>query len=132
MKEAHEKHGENNKHAEAHSSPSHDAHDAPQEEHTKPHHTEMHRHGGLTEKCSCGSSFHNLLKYVSNELNDFISLLFILFTLGAIYGWYVASAQPRMAVELMAAPLFIGAIAYYNRDFATLIFGIVIGVVILI
>lgn len=65
-----------------------------------------------------GKLFDNLGKAISS----FIAFLFILFTLGAVYGYIVFTRLPNLAPLLIATPAVIGLIAYYNRNFALVLF----------
>lgn len=66
--------------------------------------------------------FGKLFDNLGGAISSFIAFLFILFTLGAVYGYVVFTRLPNLAPLLIATPAIIGLIAYYNRNFALILF----------
>lgn len=81
--------------------------------------------------CKCDPHVNKMMEYVTEQIADFIAFLFVLFSLGAIYGWWIISKVPHLTAELLFVPLALAVVAYYNRDFAAIIFTVVIALIII-
>lgn len=68
--------------------------------------------------------FNKVIDYVQGKIATFVAFLFLLITIGAIYGAVVVSHPGTEAISpfLVIAPAIMGFIAYYNRDFAVFLF----------
>ncbi len=62
--------------------------------------------------------------FTTKSASIFIALLFVIFSLGAIYGYIIAlhSFFIPSIILLLIIPPGLGLIAYYNRAFATILF----------
>ncbi len=69
--------------------------------------------------------FGKIVDYVSGGIATFVAFLFLLITLGAIFGALVvahAGTVGGIVPFILIAPAALGVLAYYNRDFAIAIF----------
>jgi len=71
---------------------------------------------------SADKYFDKLSSWLSERIAAFVSFLFLLFGAGAIYGTYVIPRFPGYEFYLLAAPIGIALVAYYNRSLATILF----------
>lgn len=74
---------------------------------------------------------NKVLGYVSKQISVFVAFLFFVFTLGAVYSWFLISMGTQYIEYLIVLPAVMGIIAYYNRAFAIAVFIIVIAFMIL-
>lgn len=74
---------------------------------------------------------NKLLGFVSKQISIFVAFLFFIFTLGAVYGWFLISIGTQYVEYLIILPAVMGIIAYYNRIFAIAVFVIVLAFLIL-
>ena len=100
----------------------------------KGHHTEAHESEGhnLKEMGVCDSWYCKIMDWVTTQVADFVAFLFIVFSLGMVYGWFIVSKNPQFGTTLLLVPPILGVIAYFNRAFATAIFILVILLVIIL
>jgi hypothetical protein len=68
------------------------------------------------------SWYDRLLRLISASISRFVAAIFLLFALGAFYGFIVAAKWPHLAHYLLAAPVVLAIFAYYDRTFATVVF----------
>jgi len=79
---------------------------------------------GDSSKSMSDSLINKIIDYVQGKISTFVAFLFLLVTIGAIYGALVISHPgfEGIAPFLVIAPAALGFLAYYNRDFAIFIF----------
>lgn len=70
--------------------------------------------------------FERLSNYVTRRISVFVAFLFFIFTLGSVYGSWIIIRKAPLAEILIIIPALMGLLAYYNRSFATAIFGAII------
>jgi H+/gluconate symporter-like permease len=71
--------------------------------------------------------FNKIIDYVQGGIATFVAFLFLLITLGAIFGALVVTRSGGLsgiAPILLITPALLGFVAYYNRDFAVAIFAL--------
>ena len=98
-------------------------------------HDSGHGNGDGAKKDSGGEKgfmvdrfFGRIMEYVGEGIAKLVAFLLIIVSIGAIFGFYVAIKGGNPLLLLIPAGL--GAIAYYERDIAILIFvGILLFVV---
>ena len=69
--------------------------------------------------------FGKIVDYIQGGIATFVAFLFLLITIGAIYGALVVTHSggiQGIAPILLITPALLGFVAYYNRDFAVAIF----------
>lgn len=66
--------------------------------------------------------FAKMSGWLGKRISAFVAFLFILFAAGAIYGAFVVPHFGRFGIWLLAAPLALALIAYYNRTAAAILF----------
>ena len=69
--------------------------------------------------------FNKIIDYVQGGISTFVAFLFLLITVGAIFGALVVAHSggiEGIAPILLITPALLGFVAYYNRDFAVAIF----------
>ena len=79
----------------------------------------------LDKKSMSDNLFNKVIDYIQGGIATFVACLFLLITIGAIYGALVVTHSggiQGIAPVLLIAPAFLGFVAYYNRDFAVAIF----------
>jgi len=86
--------------------------------------------GTLEEKCD--DLYCKVKDFVGKQVSDFVAFLFIIFSLGMIYGWFIANKQPQFSTIFLIIPPIIGVFAYFSRAFATAVFVAVIALVIIL
>ena len=67
--------------------------------------------------------------YITGGISRFVAFLFLLITIGAVLGYFVA--QRRESEILLVIPAAAGLLAYYSRDFAVAVLAIVVVFIIL-
>jgi hypothetical protein len=67
-------------------------------------------------------AFARISTYLTQQISRFVAFLFFLFTLGAVYGWWLCWRGVPNQELLIIAPAILGIIAYYNRTFAIVMF----------
>ncbi|MCX8158332.1 MAG: hypothetical protein N3D73_01560 [Candidatus Diapherotrites archaeon] len=72
------------------------------------------------------SLYNKISSKITSAISNFVASLFIIFTLGAIYGVLVVNRWPHHASYLILAPLLPALLAYYDRTFATAVFLIIL------
>jgi hypothetical protein len=70
--------------------------------------------------------FESIQKYVTGKIGSFVAFLFLLYSAGALTALFVMTRYPNHAYLVVIIPALAGAIAYYNRAFATGAFFILI------
>ena len=65
--------------------------------------------------------FMKIQDYITEGISRFVGFLFLLVTIGAVYGFLVAQKSGNQTLFIIA-PAVIALIAYYNRAFAIGIF----------
>ena len=75
------------------------------------------------EKGTIVGFFQQLEDFITTGISKFIAALFILISLGGLFGWFVAQKGGPF-VWLLILPAIIGLFAFYNRGFA--VFGFVL------
>jgi len=70
--------------------------------------------------------FEKVENYITGGISTFVAFLFFLVTIGALYGFFVASKKGDYQEWFLIAPAIAGLIAYYNRAFAIAVFGLLI------
>jgi len=70
--------------------------------------------------------FEKIQKYVTGKIGSFAAFLFFLYAAGALTAIIVISKYPQQVGLVVLIPAVAGAIAYYNRAFATIAFFILI------
>ena len=68
-------------------------------------------------------------KEVSGKISHFVAVLFFIMAIGAFLGIMVMQHYPGQALMAVLLPALAGAVAYYNRAFATGIFVLLILIV---
>ena len=68
------------------------------------------------------SYFDRASSWLSERIAAFVAFLFLLFGAGAVYGAVVVPRFPEYEFCLLAAPVGLALVAYYNRGAATLLF----------
>ncbi len=63
--------------------------------------------------------FDKFSSWLSERIAAFVAFLFFLFAAGAFYGTFIVSRFPEYGFYLLAAPIVLALIAYYNRTLAT-------------
>src|SRR3989344_752711 len=90
------------------------------------HEEEKHESSKGSEKGKSMSDdlFSKIVDYVQGKIATFVAFLFLLITIGAIYGALIVAHRGFDALTpiLIVAPALLGIFAYYNRDFAILLF----------
>ena len=66
--------------------------------------------------------FEKIEKYVTGKIGSFVAFIFLLYALGALTAILIISKYPQQVGLVVLIPAVAGAIAYYNRMFATIIF----------
>jgi len=92
--------------------------------HEEHEHTESSK-VSTAKKSMTDDLFGKIVDYVRGGIATFVAFLFLLITIGAIYGALVVTHSggiQGIAPILLIAPAFLGFVAYYNRDFAVAIF----------
>ena len=79
---------------------------------------------GTAQKSRMDPWFERTQKYITDSIQRFVASLFILISAGAVIGFMLA--QRPGGEFLIIVPAVAGLIAYYNRDFAMVVFSIVI------
>ncbi len=74
--------------------------------------------------------FERAQGYITKSISRFVAFLFILVSIGAVMGYFVA--QQRGTEFLVIVPAFAGILAYYNRDFAVALFAVFLLLIIFI
>lgn len=74
--------------------------------------------------------FKKLSASANKSVGNFAAFIFIVLFIGVAIGTYVASRHSRYIELSLIAPLLIGIIAYYNRNYAILLSAILIGALI--
>lgn len=80
-------------------------------------------------KCHTDNVFKKVEDYITKSIQSFVAFLFILVSIGAVIGYLVA--QKPGSEWLVLVPAAAGLIAYYNRDFAVLVLGTLVLIVLL-
>lgn len=70
--------------------------------------------------------FAKLQKKAADTLPHFVAFLFFIIAIGAFIGVMVTSNYPNQAMLAVLLPALAGALAYYNRAFATAVFLIMV------
>ncbi len=70
--------------------------------------------------------FTKLQKKAADTLPHFVAFMFFIVAIGAFIGVAVAQNYPGQAMLAILLPALAGALAYYNRAFATAVFLIMI------
>jgi hypothetical protein len=65
--------------------------------------------------------FDRFSSWLSERIAAFVAFLFLLFAAGAFYGTFIVSRFPEYGFYLLAAPIVLALIAYYNRTLATVL-----------
>jgi hypothetical protein len=60
--------------------------------------------------------------WLSERIAAFVAFLFLLFGAGAVYGAVIVPRFSQLGFYLLAAPVVLALVAYYNRSVATLLF----------
>ena len=68
------------------------------------------------------SYFNKIQKYVTGKIGAFVAFFFFIFAAGAFAASIVIQRWPDMAWLVILAPIAAGALAYYNRTFAVILF----------
>ncbi|HPM86032.1 MAG: hypothetical protein PHY04_00395 [Candidatus ainarchaeum sp.] len=68
------------------------------------------------------SWFGKIQKAASDTIPHFVAFLFFILAIGAFIGIIVAQNYPNQAMLAVLLPALAGALAYYNRAFATAVF----------
>jgi len=66
--------------------------------------------------------FARVSNWLGERIAAFVAFLFLLFAAGAIYGALIVPRFPEYSALLLAAPVAIALVAYYNRTAATVLF----------
>ncbi len=66
--------------------------------------------------------FAKVSAWLSERIAAFVAFLFLLFAAGAVYGTVIVPKFPQYEFYLVAAPIGLALIAYYNRGVATVLF----------
>jgi hypothetical protein len=72
------------------------------------------------------SWFGKVQKEIATKIGHFVAFFFFMIAIGAWVGIMVYQHYPGQALLAVLLPALAGAIAYYNRTFATAIFAILI------
>jgi len=81
------------------------------------------------KKSMSDNLFNKIIDYVQGGIATFVAFLFLLITIGAIFGALVVSHAGTIGgivPFILIAPAALGVLAYYNRDFAVAIFIILV------
>ena len=70
--------------------------------------------------------FGKLQKKASDTVPHFVAFLFFVLAVGAFIGIMVTHNYPAQAMLAVLFPALAGALAYYNRSFAALVFVLMI------
>lgn len=70
--------------------------------------------------------FTSIQKYISEKISFFVAFLFLVYTSGAFTAIIVSQRWPEQTYLVVILPLIAGALAYYNRAIATLLFAVFI------
>jgi hypothetical protein len=70
--------------------------------------------------------FGQIQKKANDTIPHFVAFFFFVMTIGAFIGIVVAQHYPGQAMLAILLPALAGAVAYYNRAFATAIFVLMI------
>lgn len=70
--------------------------------------------------------FGDLQKRLDKTISSFVAFLFILISLGAMFGVFVATRYPNYSIWAILGPAIIALTAYYNRAFALAVFIILV------
>ena len=81
-----------------------------------------HKESSPGEMPRMDNFFGKIGDYITSGISTFVAAIFIIITIGAFYGFFVARHQADAAVYFLIAPAIVGLIAYYNRAFAVAIF----------
>lgn len=73
--------------------------------------------------------FGKIQKKASDTLPHFVAFLFFIMAIGAFIGVLVTTHYPNQAMLSVLLPALAGALAYYNRAFATAVFVLMLIVV---
>lgn len=77
------------------------------------------------------SWFGKIQKTASDTIPHFVAFLFFMLAIGAFIGIMIAQNYPNQAMLAVLLPALAGALAYYNRAFATAVFLLIIIIVFL-
>ena len=83
---------------------------------------------GDTEK-TIDSLFGKIQKEANSKIANFVAFFFFMIAIGAFIGMMVVQHYPGQALLAVIFPALAGAIAYYNRVYATAIFGLLMIVI---
>jgi ABC-type methionine transport system permease subunit len=89
---------------------------------------EVEKHIAKTEK-TLDNWFGKLQKQIGATIKTFVASMFFLIAIGAWLGITVYHYWPNQAMMAVLLPALAGAIAYYNRSVAVIIF---IGLIVLV
>ncbi|MCX6798661.1 MAG: hypothetical protein NTW59_01020 [Candidatus Diapherotrites archaeon] len=67
--------------------------------------------------------FGKLSDWLGEKISAFVAFLFLLFAAGALYGTFIVPRFQQLGALLLAAPIVLAAVAYYNRAAALVLFG---------
>jgi len=70
--------------------------------------------------------FAKIQKKAADTLPHFVAFLFFILAIGAFIGVAVSQSYPNQAMLAIILPALAGALAYYNRAFATAVFVLMI------
>jgi hypothetical protein len=70
--------------------------------------------------------FEKIGKYLVDKISRFVTFLYLLVGLGAIYGRFVIPRFPGLELYLLGLPFVIALLAYYNRVIAIISFVVLI------
>lgn len=68
--------------------------------------------------------FEKIQNYINKRLGSFVAFLFLLVALGAFIAIIITQRWPHYSIYTVAVPGAAGLLAYYNRTFAVILFGI--------
>ena len=72
------------------------------------------------------SWFMKIQDYTTKKIGSFVAFLFLLIAWGAFTAILVMQRWPEYAIFTVAVPGAAGLLAYYNRDVAVLLFGLLL------
>ncbi len=82
-----------------------------------------HEHGS-GHTCKTDPWYQRILDYISGQISKFVAFLFLILMIGIAIGFYVVGRAPSFGPLIILIPAIAGLASYYNRDIATILFGL--------
>ena len=94
------------------------------------HDDKAHSTSGASESKTSMPRMDNIFQkvedYITAGISRFVAFIFLLITLGAVFGYFVSQKEGNTATLLLISPAIVALIAYYNRAFAVGVFFVLV------